>query len=306
MSAGGRSVSSASEANGHTHQGRSPSSAATSVCSVWGILNVTPDSFSDGGAYFTPERAVERARELIAFGADVVDVGGESSRPAGKTYGAGFETVDAAEELRRVFPVVEALIQAGVVVSVDTVKAEVARAVLRSGAQVINDVSCGRSEELLEVVSEAGAELVLMHTRGRGECSGENVRYADVVAEVRDELLCALERAERYGVQRCKVWLDPGLGFAKTSLQSLAVLTQVESLIATGQRVLVGPSRKSFVAEIARNPAGDLPPPTDRLGGSAAAVTLAVLRGVHAVRVHDVKEMAQAMRVAHAARVGQP
>jgi dihydropteroate synthase len=274
-------------------------------CSIWGVLNVTPDSFSDGGAFLRPSQALEHARRMVGEGADVVDVGGESSRPAGKTYGDGAEHVSAAEELRRVLPVVEALVAGGVRVSVDTVKPEVARAALAAGAQVLNDVSCGRSEALLEVAAGAGAELVLMHTRGRGECHGDNVRYADVVAEVHDELLRALERAERCGVRRERIWLDPGLGFAKTAGQSLALLARLDVLLATGQRVLLGPSRKSFIAEVAREPSGEPPIPTRRQGGTAASVALAVLAGVQGVRVHDVAEMRQAAQLASAVRAAR-
>jgi dihydropteroate synthase len=266
------------------------------------VLNVTPDSFSDGGAFLERSPALEHAERMLREGADVIDVGGESSRPAGKTYGEGFASVSAEEELGRVLPVVEALVARGVRVSVDTIKAEVARSVLKAGATVINDVSCGRSEALLEAVgSRASAELVLMHTRGRGECHGDNVLYSDVAAEVRDELMLALERAERCGVKREQVWLDPGIGFAKTSAQSLAVLSRIDLLLATHQRVLVGPSRKSFIGELARDASGEVPSAARRLGGTAAAVTLAALAGVQAVRVHDVAEMRQAAELALAA-----
>lgn len=308
MIVGGRSVPSANQASGHANQGSDPSPALISpapACSIWGVLNVTPDSFSDGGAYLDPARAVSHAQHLVRLGADVVDVGGESSRPAGKTYGAGFEHVTVEEELRRVLPVVQALVLGGIRVSVDTVKAEVAREALRCGAHIINDVSCGRSEALLEVVASSSAELVLMHTRGQGECHGDNVCYSDVVSEVRDELLAALAKAERYGVGRERIWLDPGLGFAKTSLQSFAVLNRVETLLATGQRVLVGASRKSFVGEVAKSPSGEVLPPGRRLGATAAAVTLAALQGAHGVRVHDVEEMYQAVRVALASLGGR-
>lgn len=243
---------------------------------------------------------------MLDEGAHVIDVGGESSRPAGKTYGEGFAQVSAQEELARVLPVVEALVSWGARVSIDTVKAEVARGTLAAGAAVINDVSCGRSEALLEAVAASpDAELVLMHTRGRGECHGDNVRYGDVVQEVRDELMVALERAERCGLKRERVWLDPGIGFAKTAAQSLALLSRIDVLLATDQRVLVGPSRKSFIGEIARDASGAVPPAGRRLGGTAAAVTVAVLAGVQAIRVHDVAEMRQAAELALAARAGR-
>ncbi|MFT3921524.1 MAG: dihydropteroate synthase [Myxococcales bacterium] len=262
------------------------------------MLNVTPDSFSDGGSFFDPAPALSHAERMLREGADVIDVGGESSRPPGKTYGAGFEPVDAQEELRRVLPVVEALVARGVRVSVDTVKPEVARRVLEAGAAIINDVSGGRSEALLEAVgARRGAELVLMHTRGRGECHGDNVAYGDVAAEVRDELLSAVERARRCGVPSECIWLDPGLGFAKTAQQSAQLVSRIDLLLATHLRVLVGPSRKSFIAELAKDASGELPPPVRRLGGTAAAVTLAVWAGAQAVRVHDVAEMRQAVEL---------
>ena len=159
--------------------------ALTERCAIWGVLNVTPDSFSDGGRYLAPEAALSHARAMVAAGADVIDVGGESSRPKGKTYGEGFEVVDAEEERRRVIPVVEALVAEGIPVSVDTVKGAVARPALAAGARFINDVSMGADPALLAAVAEAGAELVLMHTRSRGDCAPGEVRppnsvYGDV------------------------------------------------------------------------------------------------------------------------------
>ncbi len=270
------------------------------------MLNVTPDSFSDGGAYFDPSRAVAHAESLIAAGADVVDVGGESSRPRGATYGHGAEVVSAYEELRRVLPVIERLVALGVRVSIDTVKADVARQALKAGAQIVNDVSCARSIPLLEVVADAGAELVIMHNRGvggaRGERSGENVAYGDVVSEVCGELQAAVERAVALGVPRRDVWLDPGIGFAKTSRQSAALLACTPDLVKLGQRVLIGASRKSFIAELAPQIDGQSPGPDQRLGGSIAALTAAVLGGCHAVRVHDVAVARQAMHVSLAMR----
>jgi dihydropteroate synthase len=261
---------------------------------VWGVLNVTPDSFSDGGEFLAPERALDWALRMRDAGATVIDVGGESTRPRGKAYGTGAQLVGPEEELRRVLPVVELLVAHGISVSVDTTKAEVARGACRAGALIVNDVSCGRNPELLAAVFEAGAELVLMHNRGQGECSGPNIAYDDVVAEVRAELLAALERALGAGVARDKIWLDPGIGFAKTAAQSAAVLARTDALVATGQRVLVGPSRKSFIAELARTPSGAAPGVRERLGGTAAAVACACMLGAHAVRVHDVAEMRQA------------
>ena len=231
---------------------------------------------------------------MVHEGASVVDVGGESTRPKGKTYGEGARAVSAEQEALRVLPVVEALVREGVRVSIDTTKAEVARSACRAGASVINDVSCGTSEALLRVAAEAGVELVLMHNRGRGECAGANVQYADVVEDVKAELLQAVERAVAAGVDRTRIWLDPGLGFAKTARQSLALLARTDVLVASGYRVLVGPSRKSFIGELAKTASGQMPSASERLGGTAASVTAAVVLGAHAVRVHDVAEMWQA------------
>jgi dihydropteroate synthase len=267
-------------------------------CEVWGVLNVTPDSFSDGGRFLEPSRALEGALRMRDVGACVIDVGGESTRPRGRTYGVGAAVVTLEEELQRVLPVVEALVARGLRVSVDTTKAEVARRACQAGAQIVNDVSGGRNPELLSAVSQAGAEVVLMHNRGQGECSGANVVYQDDVAEVRAELEEARARACAAGVPRERIWLDPGIGFAKTAAQSLTVLARLDALLGSGQRVLVGPSRKSFIAELAPAPSGQAPDASQRLGGTAAAVAGAVLLGAHAVRVHDVAEMRQAALIA--------
>jgi len=269
------------------------------------VLNVTPDSFSDGGRYDDAARALEHAGRLVAEGAAVIDVGGESSRPPGATYGAGADRVSVEEELRRVVPVVAALSARGVRVSVDTVKPEVAQAALRAGAQIVNDVSCGADLALLDAVAEAGAELVLMHTRGGGRVDASTTGYADLVGEVIAELEAAIERALEAGVARGRVWIDPGLGFAKTAEQSLALLGNLDALVARGYPVLVGASRKSFIARTVA-PAGASGPPADaRLGGSIACVAAAALAGAAAVRVHDVFESVQAARIASALRAAR-
>lgn len=279
-------------------EGRAPSGSAPSAeCEIWGVLNVTPDSFSDGGAFLAAEAALQQAARLLREGAHVLDIGGESSRPPGRTYGS-VDQVSEAEELRRVLPVIEGLRAYGARISIDTVKAAVAERALAAGAQIVNDVSCGRSEALLRVAGEAGAELVLMHNRGRGERSPENTRYQDVVRDVRDELMGAVDRAITAGVAAEKIWIDPGLGFAKTALQSATLLAFTDELVATGHRVLVGASRKSFIAELAPLASGATPEPQQRLGGSAAAVVMAVLRGAQGVRVHDLLEMRQAALLA--------
>jgi len=270
---------------------------------LWGVLNVTPDSFSDGGKYLDPRAAVAHGRRLLSEGADVLDIGGESSRPAGRTYGEGFAEVPAAEEIARVVPVVEVLArERGARISIDTVKPAVAAAALNAGARIVNDVRCAEDPRLAEAAAAASADYVIMHNRGRGEVRSPNIDYADVVEDVLRELLAAAERVERAGVSRASVWLDPGLGFAKTSAQSAELLSSLGRFRKTGYRVVVGPSRKSFIAELAPNPGGEPPSADDRLGGTAAAVAVCVAAGIDAVRVHDVHVMRQLTRVAEALR----
>jgi dihydropteroate synthase len=273
---------------------------------LWGVINVTPDSFSDGGRYLDPDAAVDHGRRLLEEGADVLDVGGESSRPAGQTYAEGFGHVPAAEEIARVVPVIELLAgELAARVSIDTVKPEVAAAALAAGASIVNDVRCAEDPRLAEAAAAAGANYVIMHNRGRGEVRSPNTDYGDIVKDVIDELLQAAERVERAGVPRAAVWLDPGLGFAKTGPQSAALLSSLGRFRKTGYRVLVGPSRKSFIAELAPNRGGELPAADDRLGGTAAAVAICVAAGVDAVRVHDVHVMNQLVRVAEALRASR-
>lgn len=274
-------------------------------CAVWGVLNVTPDSFSDGGRFLDPARAVAHGLRMVEGGADVVDVGGESSRPAGKTYGSGHARVPADEERRRVEPVVRALVDAGVPVSVDTVKADVARAACDAGARWLNVVAAVPDRALLEVARDAGVELVLMHNRGRGEVAPPHTDYGDLVADVVRELRASVARAVDVGVPTERIWIDPGLGFAKTATQSLRLLGETAALVATGHPVLVGASRKSFLAAADECAGGPRPGPDERLGGSVAAVALAVAAGARAVRVHDVAESRQAVHVAQAALRGR-
>lgn len=266
-------------------------------CALWGVLNVTPDSFSDGGLYLGQSEALARAEALRQAGADVIDVGGESTRPAGKTYGEGYQAVSVDEEIRRTEPVVAALAAAGIAVSIDTTKAEVARRAARAGAQYLNDVSMGASLELLSVAAEEDLTLVLMHNRGRGEVAGAQIAYDDVVTDVLRELSQAATRAMGVGVPRARVWIDPGIGFAKTARQSAALLARTHEFVALGFPVLVGPSRKSFIAELAPHRDGTRPAPDQRVFGTAAAVSAAVLGGARAVRVHDVAEMRQVVDV---------
>lgn len=253
---------------------------------VMGVLNVTPDSFSDGGRWIDPGAAVARGRELAAAGADVVDVGGESTRP-------GAVPVDEAEECRRVLPVVAALAPT-VRVSVDTTKAGVARAALAAGASMVNDVSAS----LAGVAAEGGAAWVAVHRRGTPRTMQDDPCYTDVVTEVREFLLERAGAAEDAGVT--EVWVDPGIGFGKTAAHNLALLRALGSLVELGWPVLVGTSRKSFLGSL-----GGGAPPDDRLAGSLATAVHAWDQGAAMVRVHDVVATVQAARLLDAAGWGR-
>ncbi len=245
-----------------------------------GILNVTPDSFSDGGEWFETDRAIARGHDMIDQGADIVDVGGESSRP-------GARPVDTDEELRRIVPVVQAL--AGAVrVSVDTVKADVAGAALAAGATLVNDVSA----TLWPVAAEHGAGWVAMHRRGTPADMQDDPTYDDVVADVSAFLVARAQEARAAGVE--EIWIDPGIGFGKTAEHNLALLGATAELAATGYPVLVGTSRKSFLGALARDAGGRPAPVHQRLAGSVATATWAMVQGASMVRVHDVTETVQA------------
>lgn len=262
---------------------------------VMGIINVTPDSFADGGAYPDPERAVDAALALEADGADIIDVGGESTRP-------GAEALPADAEAGRVLPVLRRLApRLRAPVSIDTCKAEVARQALDHGAALINDVSGLRYDPGLAAVgAAAGVPLVLTHMRGRSRDMYRHAAYDDVVREVGAELQAAIGRATAAGVAREQLVLDPGLGFAKRPAQTFAVLARLEALAALDRPTLVGPSRKSFLQE-----ALGACPPGEREWGTAAAVAGAVLLGAHIVRVHGVREMKQVVRVADRLRAAR-
>ena len=253
------------------------------------MLNVTPDSFSDGGRWLDPAAAVAHGRQMISEGADVIDVGGESTRP-------GATAVAPEEEIRRVVPVIEAL--AGEVrISVDTRKEAVARAAVESGASMINDVSAS----LWPVAADTGTAWVAMHMPADPSVMQEHARYDDVVTEVRDYLLARAEKAAGAGVQ--EIWIDPGIGFGKTADHNLTLLRHLDVLVDTGWPVLVGTSRKSFLRRLGsvegpgRPDAGALEP-GDRLEGSLATSTWAAVQGARMIRVHDVKPAVMAMRLA--------
>jgi dihydropteroate synthase len=258
---------------------------------LMGVVNATPDSFSDGGRFLDPAAAAAQAERLAAEGADLVDLGGESTRP-------GSTPVEVAEERRRVVPVIARLRAGGfrLPISIDTRKAEVARAALDAGADLVNDVMGLADAALARVVAEAGAPVVLMHMRGTPATMGDHATYRDLLGEVAAELRAALGRAAAAGIPEDRVILDPGLGFAKTPEQSLALLARVGELRALGRPLLVGPSRKRFIGHVTGAPV------EDRLPGTLAAVTACVLAGVELIRVHDVAAARQAALVAAALR----
>ena len=253
-----------------------------------GILNVTPDSFADGGVHFDVDRAVEAGIRMVAEGADILDVGGESTRP-------GADPLPADEELRRVLPVVERLApRVNVPISIDTYKASVARPAVEAGAAIINDISgLQYDRELAAVAAGSGAGLILMHTRGRSSGMYDLAVYDDAAADVARELEQAIERATGAGVPRESIVIDPGFGFAKRAEHSYDVLARLDTLAALDRPILSGPSRKSFL----KAALGDREP-SEREWGTAAAVAASVLLGAHIVRVHGVREMVDVVRVA--------
>jgi dihydropteroate synthase len=256
-----------------------------------GVLNVTPDSFSDGGLYLDAERAVAHGLDMARQGADVVDVGGESSRP-------GAEPVSEGEELRRVVPVVQAL-SPHVRVSVDTVKRAVAEAAIAAGATLVNDISAS----LWPVAAESGAGWIAMHKQGAPPTMQHDPHYDDVVAEVHGFLLARARAALEGGVG--EVWVDPGIGFGKTAAHNLALLHHLPELVAEGLPVLVGTSRKSFLGRLAPGPAGEPSGVGRRLPGSIATATWAMLAGAAMVRVHDVPSARQAATLVGSTQCGQ-
>ncbi|MGC5615201.1 dihydropteroate synthase [Georgenia sp. Z1491] len=259
---------------------------------VMGVLNVTPDSFSDGGAYLDPRRAVEHGIAMVDRGADLVDVGGESTRP-------GATPVDPDEEIRRVEPVIRDLAAHGVLVSVDTLHSATAQAALDAGARIVNDVSAGvHDPRILDVAARADAVVVLQHRRGEAGTMTELTAYDDLVPDVVAELAQRREAALAAGVPAARIVLDPGLGFAKTAAQSWEVLARLEELAALGHPLLVGTSRKRFLARAVADGADRSGDATDRDAVTAATTALLAARGVWAVRVHDVRPSADAVAVA--------
>lgn len=244
-----------------------------------GILNVTPDSFSDGGRYRSTTTAVDRAKQMVDEGADAIDVGGESTRP-------GADEIDIDEEIVRTVPVVERIADLGVPISIDTRKAAVAKAAIDAGASIVNDVSAGAFDEaMLPLVAERGVDVILMHMRGTPQTMEDHTSYDDVVAEVRAELATRVAAAEAAGIDPGRIRLDPGLGFAKGAEDSLELVRRIDELRAEGFPVVVGPSRKRFVGHVLGTDVGE------RLEGTLAVCAWCAMHGVEHVRVHDVLEV---------------
>ena len=251
---------------------------------VMGIINVTPDSFSDGDAYFSMQAALDHARRLVDEGADILDVGGESTRP-------GAQPVQADEELRRVLPVVQALGDCGVPLSVDTCKPEVMREVLRAGADMINDIRGFGSAAAVSAVASSRCAVCVMHMQGEPRTMQVQPVYQDVVAEVRRALLEGARRLQDAGVASERIVLDPGFGFGKSVDHNYTLLRELPSVVGTLYASLVGVSRKSMIGAVTGRPAAQ------RLGGSVAAALAAAMRGVHILRVHDVADTVSALKV---------
>ena len=255
---------------------------------LMGVVNVTPDSFSDGGLFLDPEAAIAHGRELAAAGAEILDVGGESTRP-------GAEQVPAEEELQRVVPVVRGLVNLDCQISVDTSKAVVAAAALEAGAGIVNDVTALRGDpEMAGLCAARGATVVLMHMRGDPQTMQDDPRYDDVVGEVKAFLAERLQAATAAGIAEDRVWLDPGIGFGKTAAHNMELLRRLAELREPGRPLVIGTSRKSFIGKVDGSAAGE------RLGGTIASSVLAAAEGAEVLRVHDVAEMRQALAVASA------
>lgn len=257
---------------------------------IMGILNVTPDSFSDGGLYFDKSIAIKRAIQMVEDEADIIDIGGESTRP-------GSEPVTIEEELRRVIPVIEALAkEIGIPISIDTYKSEVAKRALDVGASIINDISGLRFDpEMVRVVSEYKVPVVIMHIKGTPKNMQVNPIYEALIPEIIDYLRVSIRLAMNSGIPEDKIIIDPGIGFGKTFDHNLEIINKLREFTFLEKPILIGPSRKAFIGKIL----GDVPV-TDRLEGTAAAVAISIMNGANIIRVHDVKEMVRVAKIADA------
>ncbi len=262
---------------------------------VMGVVNVTPDSFSDGGEWFEPEAAIAHGLDVLEAGADIVDVGGESTRP-------GADRPSVAEELRRVVPVVEALSGRGAVVSVDTMRAEVAAAAVEAGAAIVNDVSGGLADpEMVPLVAAAGWPYIAMHWRGHSTQMQSRAVYGDVVGEVLDELSSRRDELLEAGIAADRLVLDPGLGFAKTADHNWALMAALPVLHGLGHPILLGASRKTFLGRLGRDEGAAPRPPAERDAETTATSVMAAMAGLWCVRVHDVASTVRALSVVQAA-----
>jgi dihydropteroate synthase len=267
---------------------------------VMGVLNVTPDSFSDGGEFLSTDKALAHAEHMIAEGADIIDIGGESTRPGGAAI------VSAEEELQRVLPVIEQLVKrSNFPISIDTTKAEVARAALGAGASIVNDISALRFDfHVADEAAKAGAGLVLMHSRGTPATMHKLPPVADIFHEVTKSLRSSIAMAERSGVKRESIVIDPGIGFGKSQEQNIELIAKLDQLIDAFPDfpLLIGTSRKSFLGRILADKDGTPAPANERLHASMATITAAILNGAHIVRVHDVKATVETIRVVDSLR----
>lgn len=258
-------------------------------CVVMGVLNVTPDSFSDGGQFFDFERAVERGMQMAAEGASIIDVGGESTRP-------GSASISDEEQKGRVVPVIKVLGERiAVPISIDTCKVEVAEAALEAGASMLNDITALGDERMGELAARYNVPVILMHMQGTPATMQVEPKYEDVVGEVMEFLIGRAKRAKDFGIARNMIFIDPGIGFGKTLEHNILLLRNINKFVATGYRVLVGTSRKSFIGKLTSRER-----PSERIFGTAATVALCAAAGVSIVRVHDVAEMVDVVKVANA------
>jgi dihydropteroate synthase len=258
---------------------------------VMGILNITPDSFSDGGRFLDVDSAVEQGLRMAGDGAAIIDVGGESTRP-------GSQSVSTEEQIKRVVPVIESLTKkVNVPISIDTYDYEVAKAALDAGASIINDITALGDERMGRLAAGESVPLILMHMQGRPQTMQNNPTYNDVVKEVLEFLLDRAKKAEQFGISREKIFIDPGIGFGKTLEHNLELLRNIDKFVATGYRVLVGTSRKRFIGTLTGKEK-----PSDRIFGTAATVAFCVAAGVSVVRVHDAAEMVDVVKIANTFR----
>jgi len=267
----------------------------SSGCVLMGVLNVTPDSFSDGGQFIEPDKAIGHGLQMAADGVAIIDVGAESTRP-------GSQGVPIEEQIKRAIPVIESLAKkVDVPISIDTYNYEVAEAALQAGARMINDITALSDERMGTLVAEKQVPVVLMHMQGTPATMQNESKYVDVVSEVRQFLLDRAKQAEQFGILKDRIFIDPGIGFGKKLEHNIELLRNIDKFVTTGYRVLIGTSRKSFIGQLTNKQN-----PSDRIFGTAATVALCVAAGVSIVRVHDVAEMVDIVKVVNKLSIQQP